>query len=199
VNKERAPRQRLEAAERRDEIIASATRLISERGYRGVTLEAIAQDVGITKAGLQHHFKSKTDLLISVLKARDDEDLNYALNDQTIFATREGFLGAWRLSLQRSYERREIIRLFTVLSAESLDENHPAHEYFRERMNEGRRDFRQYMHGWFADPERASVDFMAYLDGLQLAWLRDPSIDFRGHAISFMEGLLANEDARASR
>ena len=36
----------------------------------------------------------------------------------------------------------------------------------------------------------------SYLDGLQLAWLRDPSIDFRRHAIVFMEMLFAGEDAR---
>jgi AcrR family transcriptional regulator len=186
-------RQRLEPAERRVEIIDAATRLISERGYRGVTLEAIAAEVGITKAGLQHHFKSKTALLISVLKARDDDDLSYAANDLTVFTSREAFLEAWRGALQRTFERREIIRLFTVLAAESLDENHPAHDYFAQRMGTVRHDFRQYMNGWFADVDRASIDFMSYLDGLQLAWLRDPSIDFRGHAIAFMERLLAAE------
>ena len=192
------PRQRLNPAERRREIIVAATRLISERGYRGVTLEAIAQEVGITKAGLQHHFASKTDLLISVLEARDEDDLSYALNDTAVVVTQEQFLERWRAALQRTFERREIIRLFTVLAAESLDENHPAHEYFARRMQIGRREFREYMHDWFHDPDQAAVDFMSYLDGLQLAWLRDPTIDFRGHAIAFMELLLQGEKTRAS-
>ena len=191
------PRQRLNAAERRTEIIVAATRLISERGYRGVTLEAIAQEVGITKAGLQHHFASKTELLVSVLEARDADDLAYALNGLTGVVTQQQFLDNWRASLQRTFERREIIRLFTVLAAESLDENHPAHEYFERRMQTGRAEFRDYMHDWFHDPDKAAVDFMSYLDGLQLAWLRDPAIDFRGHAIAFMELLLAGEKAHS--
>jgi AcrR family transcriptional regulator len=195
VSTEKKPRQRLNPAERRTEIIAAATRLISERGYRGVTLEAIANEVGITKAGLQHHFTTKTDLLISVLKARDDDDLSYALNDAVV-TTQEDFLDRWRASLQRTFERREIIRLFTVLAAESLDENHPAHDYFERRMEIGRREFREYMQGWFHDPAKVAVDFMSYLDGLQLAWLRDPTIDFRGHGIAFMRLLLSGDGAR---
>jgi AcrR family transcriptional regulator len=200
VSTERKPRQRLSPAERRTEIIAAATRLISERGYRGVTLEAIAREVGITKAGLQHHFASKTDLLISVLQARDDDDLSYALNDYAlndrVATTQEEFLDRWRASLQRTFERREIIRLFTVLAAESLDENHPAHDYFERRMEMGRREFREYMQGWFHDPAKVAVDFMSYLDGLQLAWLRDPTIDFRAHGIAFMRLLLSGDGAR---
>jgi AcrR family transcriptional regulator len=195
MNAERKPRQRLDAAERRGEIIAAATRLISERGYRGVTLEAIASDVGITKAGLQHHFASKTALLISVLQARDEDDLSFAMENAAV-ATREQFLERWSASVERTVERREIIRLFTVLAAESLDDNHPAHDYFAERMAIGRREFRDYMNGWFHDPDRSAVDFMSYLDGLQLAWLRDPSIDFRRQAVAFMELLLLGEDLR---
>jgi AcrR family transcriptional regulator len=193
MNAERKPRQRLDAAERRGEIIAAATRLISERGYRGVALEAIATEVGITKAGLQHHFASKTELLISVLRARDEDDLRFAMENSGV-KTRAHFLDRWRASVERTVERREIIRLFTVLAAESLDENHPAHGYFAERMASARREFRDFMSGWFHDPDRAAVDFMSYLDGLQLAWLRDPGIDLPGQAVAFMELLLLGED-----
>jgi AcrR family transcriptional regulator len=187
------PRQRLDAAERRREIIAVATRQISERGYRGVTLEAIAQDVGISKAGVQHHFPSKDDLLIAVLEARDAEELQYADRQLLEFANSEEFLEGFDQIVARNFERREIIQLFTVLGAEALDESHPAHEYFQRRMNIVQDQFRTYMHDWFVDPEKSAIDFMSYLDGLQLAWLRDPTIDLRAHAATFMRLLLEGE------
>lgn len=191
------PRQRLDPAARRSEIIAAATRQISERGYRGVTLEAIAQEVGISKAGVQHHFPSKDDLLIAVLEARDEEDMSYAASASHALATREEFIASLRHTVQRNVERREIIQLFTVLGAESLDENHPAHLYFERRTAMLREQFEAYMRDWFKDPKESSIDFMSYLDGLQLAWLRDPSIDILAHSMSFMALLLARENLPA--
>jgi hypothetical protein len=51
------------------------------------------------------------------------------------------------------------------------------------------------MRDWFTDPDEAAIDFMSYLDGLQLAWLRDPSIDLRRHAYAFVERLLGSDSA----
>jgi hypothetical protein len=83
----------------------------------------------------------------------------------------------------------EIIRLFTVLSAEALDESHPAHGYFRDRIVRGRMEIlASSMFGPEATEEDA-IDFMAYMDGLQLMWLRDPSIDFVEHAMRFVTRL----------
>lgn len=48
-------------------IIARATQLFAERGFYGVSLAAIAEELGVTKQALLHHFGSKEKLYGAVL------------------------------------------------------------------------------------------------------------------------------------
>jgi AcrR family transcriptional regulator len=50
-------------ASRREAILSVATRLICERGFRGVTLRDIGAEVGITASAVHRHFDSKEHLL----------------------------------------------------------------------------------------------------------------------------------------
>ncbi|MTD52987.1 TetR/AcrR family transcriptional regulator [Amycolatopsis pithecellobii] len=46
-----------------DELIKAATRLFQTRGIRAVSLQDIAEEVGVTKAALYHYFANRDDLL----------------------------------------------------------------------------------------------------------------------------------------
>lgn len=48
--------------EMRDKILASAQRLLQQRGFNGFSYADIANEVGIRKASLHHHFPTKADL-----------------------------------------------------------------------------------------------------------------------------------------
>jgi len=73
---------RLPAAERRAQLLAMACRLFARDGYRGASMEAIAEAAGVTKPVLYQHFSSKhalcNDLLGSEL-ARLEGALDEAL------------------------------------------------------------------------------------------------------------------------
>jgi AcrR family transcriptional regulator len=59
---------RAEQARRtRDGIIATATRLFAEQGYDGTSLQQIADEMGLTKAAVYYHFRSKVDLLREIV------------------------------------------------------------------------------------------------------------------------------------
>lgn len=184
------PRRRLSAEDRRAEIIVAATRLIADRGFRGVSLEAIAEECGITKAGLQHHFPSKDELLIAVLNHRDSDEFSYLLEGLSAISPEE-FLAKARVNFGRIAAMPEIIRLFTVLGSEALDESHPAHSYFRDRLARARTEILASSMFGAAPIEEDVIDFMAYMDGLQLMWLRDPSIDFVEHAMRSLTRLVS--------
>ncbi len=48
--------------------------------------------------------------------------------------TREAFFESLDRTVQHNFERRELLRLYTVLGAESLNPDHPAHDYFLRRQ-----------------------------------------------------------------
>jgi TetR/AcrR family transcriptional repressor of nem operon len=61
--------------EMRDRILASALRLVQTRGFNAFSYADIAEEVGIRKASLHHHFPTKTDLgvaLVELYTARMD-------------------------------------------------------------------------------------------------------------------------------
>jgi AcrR family transcriptional regulator len=171
-------RRRLPLAERREEIIEAATELIASSGFKGVTLEAFAAACGMTKAGLLHHFRSRDDLLIAVLERRDELDLT------TVAATLEpvddpaAARAVMTAFVRRNLTQRSLVQLYTVLAAEALDPAHPAHGYFLTRLRQGRAMLERYLLAWHPRPGLAATELLAFLDGLQLNWLRDPGIDF---------------------
>ncbi len=51
----------------RDSILSCAQKLVQQRGYNGFSYADIAEEVGIRKASLHHHFATKTDLGLALI------------------------------------------------------------------------------------------------------------------------------------
>jgi AcrR family transcriptional regulator len=64
------PRLRLAPELRRGEILDGALAEFSERGYAQATLEHVAERIGVTKGCLYHHFESKEQLLVELIRDR---------------------------------------------------------------------------------------------------------------------------------
>jgi TetR/AcrR family transcriptional repressor of nem operon len=58
--------------ETRDRILDSAQRLIQTRSFHGFSFQDIADEVGVRKASLYHHFDSKDDIALAVLERAAD-------------------------------------------------------------------------------------------------------------------------------
>ncbi len=56
-------RTKEEAMQTRDSILRAASQIIARHGINAFTIEAVAQEAGITKGGVLHHFPSKEDLM----------------------------------------------------------------------------------------------------------------------------------------
>jgi AcrR family transcriptional regulator len=172
-----AARTTPEGDAQRERILRAATELFAARGFRGASLEAVAQAVGITRQGVLHHFPSKVHLLLGVLALRDEDDTE-RLGAQAFSGLTEGLLAA----VGHNQKSPGLVRLFTVLSAESVDPDHPGHEYFRERY----RALRAALGGAIAEaqaagelsdriaPDRLAILLGAVMDGLQLQFLLEP-------------------------
>lgn len=163
--------------ERRARILAVAQRMVSRNGGRGTTLGEIAQQAGVSSAGLLHHFASKEQLLNAVLDARDVDDLTNADLAADTIEQLEGVTDRF----QRS---PELIGMFTVLLAENLDPGAPLHDRFLGRYRDAvaiiadsiRRGQRAGRYRTDLDPAVKAVEIVAFLSGMETSWLLDPSI-----------------------
>lgn len=54
--------------EMKDQILMSAQRLVQQRGFNGFSYADVAEEVGIRKASLHHHFATKTDLGLALIE-----------------------------------------------------------------------------------------------------------------------------------
>jgi AcrR family transcriptional regulator len=65
----------------REQIRDVALEMFAERGYDGTSLREIAERLGVTKAAVYYHFKTKEDILVSLLEdflGQVDELLDWA-------------------------------------------------------------------------------------------------------------------------
>lgn len=178
----RRDRTRLPAEQRRQQILDVTTRLIGERGFWALSMQDVADACGLTVPGLLHHVGSKDRLLLAVLDHRDHEDFRSLAAQLGLDAG--DVWGRWsrRVSLPQACEalvRRnatqpEIVRLFSVLEAESLAPDHPAFAYFAERQQRTLLGLAALAKGRAQDPMSLARQVMAMMDGLQIQWLRAP-------------------------
>lgn len=165
-------RVRLNADVRRAQLVDAATALIAAIGYHRFSISALAEATGLTRAGVLHHVGSKEQLLLDVLAMRDARD-DAAIAEMPKMPIRE-LLDA---VVRRNLEQPEIVRLYTILAAEALDPTHPAHAYFEARLRTGATRLATMLDGFDRDPVEVAVEIYSFMDGIQLNWLRDPTID----------------------
>lgn len=60
---------KLPPEKRREQLLAAARKLFVRKGYRGTTTEEIARKAGLTKGALYHHFDSKEEILLELIKS----------------------------------------------------------------------------------------------------------------------------------
>lgn len=163
--------------DRRQRILEVAQRLLARHGGRGTALGQIAQEAGVSPAGLLHHFASKEQLLHAVLDARDaDDEVNADLSGDIIE------------QLERVTERfrraPDLIGTLSVLRMESLDPKAPLHQRFLRRYRSGidwvaegiRQGQRAGRYRTDLDPVLKATEIVAFLTGMETSWLLDPSI-----------------------
>jgi AcrR family transcriptional regulator len=174
----RGPYAKTEA--RRAEILRTALEAFSVRGFQGSSLREIADAVGLSQAGVLHHFSSKEALLAAVLAEKDAASVAHFEDAHGL-----GVLDALRGVVAENMAQPGLIRLFTTLSAEAINEDHPAHQYFQLRyaaardliataLGQGKLDGDV---GAGVDVDMAASLLIAIMDGLQMQWLLNEEFD----------------------
>ncbi|HWS49539.1 MAG TPA: TetR/AcrR family transcriptional regulator [Microbacterium sp.] len=183
---------------KREQILKAAVDIFGNKGSTNGTLADVAEQVGITHAGVLHHFGSKQKLLLEVLAYRDQTDVA-DLVEKHIPGGPDLFLHLVRTAIANAH-RPGIVQAYAVLSAESVTDDHPARDYFEDRYITLRREvstaFRELCEQeGVTEPDtidHASAGILAVMDGLQLQWLLHPEIIELGEASEFAIRAIVN-------
>lgn len=171
------PRIRANPEIRRRQILDEAVALIGQYGFHGFSIKTLSQRCQLTNAGLLYYFGTKDNLLIALLEDRDQRDAEIirasaGLNDKSAL-TLEKVLLIFSQTVERNSQQPELVRLFSVLRAESLNSHHPAHHYFNDREASVLAMYTQLVSPFVDDPESIARLLLSVMGGLELQWLRN--------------------------
>ena len=194
----RTQRPRENTLRKREDILKAALATFGSRGYKSGSLAEIADQVGITHAGVLHHFGSKDQLLLDVLLFRDESDVAH-LEGKHI----PGGLDLFRHlvdTARANSTRPGIVQAFTVLAGDSVTDGHPAKSWFRARYLQLRGEVRDALVS-ICEPDSppsdtvvadAAASILAVMDGLQVQWLLDrDEVDLARASAFAIEAILA--------
>jgi AcrR family transcriptional regulator len=166
-------------------VLDTALSILAERGFDATTLQLIADEVGRSKAGLLHHFGSRENLMLEIVRHRDD------VNRARFPADPDGGFGASEDLVAHNATVPGLVALFAVVSALAASDTSDTdrREYFIARYERNREAFaRRLAQEQQAGTIRADIDphvaaslLIAAMDGLQVQWLLDERVDMAEH------------------
>ena len=183
--------QYAKGAERREQIIQTATDVFATEGFEGTALKRVAELVGVKEATLFHYFRGKQELLTAVLAERDRRSM--APMDK------DAGLPLMVRSAERNRAEPGLTTLYAVASATANDPGHDSHGYFKDRFAEVvdvlTVDIERRQAAGQARTDLPAKDLarlvVAISDGLQLQWLYDKEVDVADGLSQFIDVLMA--------
>lgn len=185
--------QYAKGAERRDQIIQTATDVFATEGFEGTALKRVAELVGVKEATLFHYFRGKQELLTAVLAERDRRSMAAMDTDAG--------LPLMVRSAERNRAEPGLTTLYAVASATANDPGHDSHGYFKDRFAEVvdvlTVDIERRQAAGQARTDLPAKDLarlvVAISDGLQLQWLYDKEVDVADGLSQFIDVLLKSQ------
>jgi AcrR family transcriptional regulator len=168
----------------RARVVEAAMEAFGRHGYRGATVQVIAEAAGMSPAGVIRLFGSKEQLMRAVVDHWDVESNRIAreAGDHGL-----AFLRAMPLLLRAHAEHRPLLEMQARLLVEAAEPEHPAHEQIVQRFRTVGDLFAVEILRAGADGEIAPLSpqeaaeearvLMAIMDGIQQQWLLDPEVD----------------------
>jgi len=179
----RAPRRGpyAKTASRREQIIDQALTVFDDLGFEATSLRAIAETIGVTHPVLVHHFGTKEQLFLEVLRAHELRFTSSQMPEG------EGFADALRRAAEYSTRTPGYMALLSSMVARALESgNDHSREYFAARYANLREGLVEVLEAGRAAGtirsdiplETAAALLVAAADGLSTQWLLDKSVDF---------------------
>lgn len=167
-------------ARTKQRIVDGALELFASSGFHAVSVRDIAAHVGLSHVAVLQHFDGgKDELLIQVLRRRDEREAELQATERASTGDVVGFV---RRLLGREVAQPELVSLYVKMASEATSADHPAHDYFVERYHQVRASAAHGFRAYLAQhPEVPPFDVdlvarqaIALIDGIQVQWLLEP-------------------------
>ncbi|AVV32548.1 TetR family transcriptional regulator [Halomonas sp. SF2003] len=176
---------------RRERILEVATDIFSRDGYRSTAMTTIARGAGLSQTGLLHHFPNKNALLNAVMTRRDSLDW-LKIDLAGTRARGWDYIENLVSLVENNQENKSIVKLFTTLSGEAVDIDHPANQWLLEHHQSFSNAICQALKEAMSDGvidanapvESIARTIMAVMDGLQIQWLSNADYTDMSHDFS---------------
>ncbi|HLR27819.1 MAG TPA: helix-turn-helix domain-containing protein [Ruania sp.] len=161
--------------DKHERILTEAFDLFAEHGYAGTSLSAVADAAKISKAGLLHHFGSKTALFSAVLARRDELDSLTA----TAGPDPWDLMAALAAVAERNARTPAAMGLYLAMVADGIQSDNPAHRWLHGHLDNAvgvlARGLEAGKEAGTVHQDAPSTDiartFVATADGLQIQWM----------------------------
>ena len=178
-------RTKEEAAQTRQDLLAAALTVFSNKGYEAARLEDIAEMAGVTRGAIYFHFGNKAGLFMALVEdasALGNQAIDKAVEQGGTFAEITGRILVYTLSLLEEDRR---FREVTALSL-FMTESSPELEDFTRRRSAEALTLVENISGFFQmgiaqgdlrselDPATIARALLAYQNGLAMLWLANP-------------------------
>jgi AcrR family transcriptional regulator len=123
----------LQSQETANRILHQAMRIFLEKGYHGTSIDDITRAAKLTKGALYWHFRSKEDLLKTIIEEYEGRFLNGMI--KAVNQVKGSFLNKiekyFRYNAAFAYYNRELCVSFDTLAAELVGAHHGVETEFR--------------------------------------------------------------------
>ncbi|MCC6617053.1 MAG: TetR family transcriptional regulator [Anaerolineae bacterium] len=175
-----------EAELTRQAVVMAALKVFSRQGYAATRLEDIADEAGVTRGAIYWHFKNKADLYVELqyrAAERVEQVIAEAIEEggRTIDFLRRMLIRIWSY-LEEDEEFRAVQELSLLKSELTPDLQESMGQKLEAVRNQSAKlvvSFRRAMAEGDIDPrldaEALARGYYAYLNGMVLMWVLDPS------------------------
>ncbi len=175
----RPGRARQQRGVRTEEAILEATsRLLATRGIHGMSLDLLADEVGVAKSSILWHFGSKEELLLRVAeRVVEDVARGPALEMLALPTLAERGDALWRFFGETLRQRPELRRLVLWLIFECVEERPELRTRLRQLYRSIREMFEAGLREAVPDAarrRRLAIITVATFDGIFIQWLLEP-------------------------
>jgi AcrR family transcriptional regulator len=167
---------------RRDDLLNAAVDLFATGGTRSTTLEAIAQQIGVTRAAITHHFKTKEALLQEVGAISDRLDNAVVTPTEPVSGMAHlNLLRSWAHVVKTDERLANLARLGVVMTVEAFDPQYAArknridrYQSFRDivattiRLGQDDGSIRTDV-----DPDLIGAEVIGFMEGIGIQWYLD--------------------------